>query len=566
MPVPILPKEPARAMFGDAASHDNVASADLGGISVDPIASTSRLPPPIAVGVPAVNRMNDQVVEGAIASSMVNVYLGGAPFIVRATEFNKRWDRAHHQQERLEGQERVLFAVFLALASRSSDHPALIGEAPSGTSIFDLASQGMDLSVYGRRRIGACQALIRRAVRMADEDPEMSQYASSFRHSGNGHVRRLLEDTASPSPLSTSTIVGTTPLGLICVFRDAMLSSREGRRPFFDGNDLLLLRDGAPPAPPFAEALLARMAPTMPQQNEVQIGPFFNSFMHHIASVAEGAGTHLYSRPARNAPYLDLNFIESYFSQLQLGFLALPTLSTLLANGISDPSFRPLRPIPGVNPRDLGIFMKGLKATVTSQMLELHTLLRSRLEETRTRVEMTPEGAEYRCKLEVIVDKTRSVAFMCAHSIAVGIKEALEDSLVPGATPYLDLPVSRAVFSDGATWLPLLFEAPTVEVDPLRAPVDFTYDAKLADLRTVLQSLSLLGWGYPKLAEPHSTVREQIAKVEAERSAYWHSLSSLPSAEGTPTALDELFSEQELSELLGASEYTRLCQGAFLQM
>ena len=63
----------------------------------------------------------------------------------------------------------VLFSVILALASRVSDHPLLVGAAaPSIHALSTAVRDGSDLSEFGRRRENACKAMTDKAVRLAD--------------------------------------------------------------------------------------------------------------------------------------------------------------------------------------------------------------------------------------------------------------------------------------------------------------------------------------------------------------------------------------------------------------
>jgi len=63
-----------------------------------------------------------------------------------------------------------LAAVVLALAARISDHPLLIGgNGPTPATLARAIKNGDDLSDWGKRRTDACQALVERAMKVADE-------------------------------------------------------------------------------------------------------------------------------------------------------------------------------------------------------------------------------------------------------------------------------------------------------------------------------------------------------------------------------------------------------------
>lgn len=62
----------------------------------------------------------------------------------------------------------------MALSARVSDHPLLVGaSAPNVQELAQATKEGWDLSEWGKRRAGACEALAQKAIALADEHGTM---------------------------------------------------------------------------------------------------------------------------------------------------------------------------------------------------------------------------------------------------------------------------------------------------------------------------------------------------------------------------------------------------------
>lgn len=88
-----------------------------------------------------------------------------------AADFKATFEACGRRLSSMDESHEVFFAVILALGSRVSDHPLLVGSsAPTLAELAVAAKEGRDLSEWGRRREAACVALTNKAVALADEN------------------------------------------------------------------------------------------------------------------------------------------------------------------------------------------------------------------------------------------------------------------------------------------------------------------------------------------------------------------------------------------------------------
>jgi len=90
--------------------------------------------------------------------------------LFQATIFRPQFESCGRRLNCMDPKLEPLAAVVLALAARISDHPLLIGgNGPTPATLARAIKNGDDLSDWGKRRTDACQALVERAMKVADE-------------------------------------------------------------------------------------------------------------------------------------------------------------------------------------------------------------------------------------------------------------------------------------------------------------------------------------------------------------------------------------------------------------
>ncbi|KAI5476005.1 Zn(2)-C7 fungal-type transcription factor [Pseudohyphozyma bogoriensis] len=256
--------------------------------------------------------------------------------------FQELWDDAHHDMSRLDPPRQVACAIFLALASVTSDHPLLVGDgAPRSSMLHQLADQGVDLSPYGRRRQFYCVHLRERAIDMGDKMGRLytssvttiallhllealmgtntdSEAGLGYSALATGHAKALLERESDRPEKKLS----NTTLGYLAYMKDAMRSAKRNRPPAFSDEDVYRLREGRPPPPSLLEALLS------PPRADVQdqFWHLFDAFLSHEAESGIQSHANLTGLFARRATHLDELFVDEYLKRISLSFFSLPTI------------------------------------------------------------------------------------------------------------------------------------------------------------------------------------------------------------------------------------------------
>lgn len=168
----------------------------------------------------------------------------------QATVFRPAFEMSGRRLDCLDPKLEPLAAVVLALAARVSDHPLLVGaSAPNASTLAKAIKDGDDLSEWGRRRTDACQALLDRAVKLADErgvwrEPTPENFATLTMLEGMTYREQLLHasvhatsltdrepivDDADQEPVShpTRTMGATYMLHLRAILLDSDAAPRE---------------------------------------------------------------------------------------------------------------------------------------------------------------------------------------------------------------------------------------------------------------------------------------------------------------------------------------------------
>ncbi|KAI5475992.1 Zn(2)-C7 fungal-type transcription factor [Pseudohyphozyma bogoriensis] len=483
--------------------------------------------------------------EAALSSSLLDLYmLLPQPRIalLEGSNFRKNFERAGRRIDEMDLSSQVLFSVILAVASRVSDHPLLIGS--SAPNLSNLATHttsdeiGPELVEWGKRREEACLALAEKAVKMADEhgvwrEPSPTNIAtllileglleyqaddSMFRNSKRpytdayiSHLREVLTSSDEDARFHILDLV--LNIGDWWQMRENTLSAFSGRPPTFSDDEFCLIT-----TQPILSLEAALDSPEFDTSNLASpyCMPFyriFYSWMMRLAQVSRDCPAGLTGFRARRKP-LDFAFARSMMSKLDLAMHTIPILERRARQYLGPWDTC------GDAERAIWSFFRILQVSTAYLYRLLHFVVTTRLGELNgipppslpRRVMETaglPLSDQYWADLRAFHVETRAKAFEGTRLFVKMLHFNVSFGIMSGASLF---------FARLPAWLQLLLEQPTVEEGGLVQ--DWTYEAKIRDMKKVLRALRAVGWAFPKLAAPAADLRREIDVLEARKRVY----------------------------------------------
>ncbi|SGY86034.1 BQ5605_C009g05796 [Microbotryum silenes-dioicae] len=236
-------------------------------------------------------------------------------------------------------QAEVLAYTIMALTSRLSSHPYILGDGPPAPAFEAFTSQSLkerpDLQAFGARRDAVCEKMQVKAVQLAWERGTLVE--ASEETMASCHLLDILEsrtDTKKGMPYVSAFVthlrtllderdtVGGGVTGLMkhpgwsaLMMRESLSALRMGRRSHFvdADNDALLLS----PTPLSIEVMFRHIQNGVGRDPMTTFYGFTNSYMSHVAKMARECSEHVAGSWVRNRP-LDEMFVANYLSQLDL--------------------------------------------------------------------------------------------------------------------------------------------------------------------------------------------------------------------------------------------------------
>ncbi|KAM0746381.1 hypothetical protein T439DRAFT_329825 [Meredithblackwellia eburnea MCA 4105] len=552
--------EQARALFGTDASESQQPPSSQS-LTVSTTATTKRARTADDVGSgnvfstqsalelkasSVVGKLVTTELEGALSSSLLDLYCllptTRIP-LLEGTNFRKVFEASGRRMSQMDEDSEVLFSIILAVGSRVSDHPLLVGgAAPSLSQLAVAAREGKDLSEWGRRRESACAALTNKAVRMADErgiwrkpsatsmvslimlEGLMDQEVESIkglRHYADAYMSHLRELLEGDYPQAGKASLMDSGIGWTAYMRDAAMAASTGRQPLFSDDDVELLTDNPPPPLEVAMAMPEMDLSDPVNARKTPFWTLFGSFMNRLAMTARSYPDGLTGRRAQRNPHINFPFIRNVLVQMDLLSRASHLLEHRALAFLGPPQSSPdaLKGVWG--------FVRVLRLNRCSQALLLLRVVNQRLRARgpvggdeglgqRARIfelEVLPavagpglEEEEYWNKLEQLRVEVAKRAFEAAREIISLLKANITSGISYGILTGAQILFSRLPF-----WLQIVIDTPVTEEG---GPVGFTFEDKLDDLRWVLKSLHSIGWSFEKLSRPAPWIEGEIRTLE----------------------------------------------------
>ncbi|GAA5837589.1 hypothetical protein JCM5353_003262 [Sporobolomyces roseus] len=565
--------ESAQALFGTTDYAQASASLDGTDSAMGPPAKRRREQRSLSVAselspTSIVGKLITGELEATLTGSLLGLYdqmpTDGRIPLFQATIFRPHFESCGRRLNCMDPKLEPLAAVVLALVARISDHPLLIGgNGPDSATLARAIKAGEDLSEWGKRRTDACQALVDKALRVADEkgiwrDPTPENLATLMMIEGMADY----ENAQQPFPVHPGRPVGTaymlhlkaillnpdtsvkervmkSGVGWTAFSRDAVLCATTGSQSVFSDDDCCLLGDTMPL--PLDEALAFPEVDPQNASNPYEL-PFwipFNSIMLAIADLGRSASIKLTGLRATRNPRVDEDFVKHYLATLR----KIKTGFELLN----------IRSVRYLGPRSSAVgeakavhgFVKHLRATTAGLSFLLGRVLHQRKAQYSTTASEAAkifnleeygsldgpprsEDSEYWERFELLRQQAEDIAFGAAREL-VELLAMGEDSLSLGT-----MSGTQMLFIRLPMWLSRLIDAPTFEEGGHRP--DWTFSSKLTDLRTVLRAMNRIGWAYASYAKPAPWLRSIIARIETKQQQYIDASNSDPSLPFTPSA------------------------------
>ncbi|GAA5955122.1 hypothetical protein JCM3765_003201 [Sporobolomyces pararoseus] len=545
--------ESAQALFGHSES---TGKEDSRALALPP---TKRRRPDQSTSVSSelsptsvVGKLITGELEASLTGSLLELYdampQDGRIPLFQATVFRPAFESSGRRLDCLDPRIEPLAAVVLALAARVSDHPLLVGAmAPPPSTLSKAIKEGQDLSEWGKRRTDACQALLDRAMKIADErgiwrDPSPENFATLMMLEGmtdyeNAHEPTKLHPTRSigasymlhlrsillDSDTITKERVMSSGVGWTAFCRDAILCATTGSASVFSDDDCCLLDENLPL--PIDEAFVFPEIDLENPENPYQASfwVLFNSIMFEIAQLARAAGVKLTGLRATRNPRIDEEFANHFLTTLRKIERGFEIIATRIVHylGPEEVAIPEAKVVYG--------FVKTLKATKAGLAFLLHRVLRQRkvTKETSTATEAAKifqleeyqqlggpprtEDEEYWNRFGILLKEAENLAFEAARELVELFRA--QESLNLGTINGMHM-----LFVRLPMWVSRLIDEPTTEEGGTRS--SWTFQTKLEDLRTILLALNKIGWSYASYARPAPWLRSLIAKLETKQQIY----------------------------------------------
>ncbi|KDE07192.1 hypothetical protein MVLG_02592 [Microbotryum lychnidis-dioicae p1A1 Lamole] len=379
-------------------------------------------------------------------------------------------------------QAEVLAYTIMALTSRLSSHPYILGDGPTAPAFEAFTSQSLkerpDLQAFGARRDAVCEKMQVKAVQLAWERGTLVE--ASEETMASCHLLDILEsrtDTKKGVPYVSAFV---THLRTLLDERDTVGGGVTG----------LMKHSG----------WSALMSDTPLDRCHIQNGvgrdpmtTFYgltNSYMSHVAKMARECSEHVAGSWVRNRP-LDEMFVANYLSQLDLldhlqhSILGLIPLSltpeATRARAYSHDAETKSRYIMTLCSHTLRFAWAGL-------VLPLSIELRRRLSLMDVTA-MTAEKRRTRDRLQVLKGHAQRALMKAARGLAY-LTHIQHERIDIWADVLLDL-----AHEDG-----------------------ISREDRISDLQTILAGLKMIGWPWPDNAELITSLEERLQTMRMEDS------------------------------------------------
>ncbi|GAA5986552.1 hypothetical protein JCM10908_003796 [Rhodotorula pacifica] len=503
-------------------------------------ASVTDSPKAVALRTPRVSgtsldiRLGDIELRESVMSNLLETFFTFRTIATfsREVDFHMTFNRAGRRLDQLSDVNQVLCATLIAMGSRCSDHPAILGS--TGLRITDLGEatrQDIDLTSYGKARQGQFVQLAKQAHALADEkgiykkkSPESiatlmflegmnvsdAPIDPLFSRTCATQVRDLLAE-AHDQPAILKTLQDTT-LAWTAVIRDALAAAYYGSACSLSDDDLWLLRGMQNPPPSLIDRLAATPDPTRPEEN---FWSFIDSLVEHIVQLCRAIPAGLTSVRALKAARLDE---ESARDCLERSSLAVVACRELRARAKA-------LPVPPGFLRDAETLARTLSLSAFNISFILKGVVGKRLDSRpggkvdSPNAPPSPEDSdEYWDRLQQFDKMVDREVFQCCRDIVSVFKDVLQAGIPLGTHEWLDPRSIQVLFSRATLWIGVLLRAPLNEEGGLS---NYSIDEKLDDLRWIARALRSIGWSSAKHAECLPWVEREVRELELRRSWYY---------------------------------------------
>ncbi|KAK4700205.1 hypothetical protein P7C70_g6042, partial [Phenoliferia sp. Uapishka_3] len=514
--------EEARATFGIADGNLTLPpNAPWIPSRIQPRVAIAARPPSVTPHLSSADldaRLGQEVLSGDLVAHLIDLYQhvpqSWLPLIPRG-RLALLFESSNRHLAALSPQTEVLVLTIIALTSRLSSHPVIIGPggdpAPdfeSLTPAYLLLEGRRDLGEFGRRRENVCEALREKAVRAAWErgtlvnsseesmaachllemlegrnDPKAGKpYGSAF----VSHLRTLVDE----SDQGGAPQIMNMPLGWSAlIMREALFAANAGRTSHFAAADDLLLCGPVPPS--IDEALLETV-------DDVDVRDSVTLFFRPM-------------RPshARKQP-LDERFVSKLLTQLDSLFQLLSILDGRISFVLSAAATS-AHALPGEFETQRQYIMRAciytLQLAWSSLSLPVYTDLRRRIALLKTGPPSTSaDRRRTRERLELLLQQVYRTTIKGARMVASCVHGA------PSLAFLTHLHQERL-----ESWIEILLESRAVE----DGGEGITRAEKQSDLQWMLDGVKNMSWSWTDKSDVVTSLESGIAQM---------SLSSPPPA------------------------------------
>ncbi|SCV74531.1 BQ2448_7560 [Microbotryum intermedium] len=432
-------------------------------------------------------------------------------------------------------QAEVLACTIMALTSRLSSHPYILGDGPPAPTFESFTSQSLkdrpDLQAFGARRDAVCEKMRAQAVQLAWERGtlvEASEETMASCHlldilesrtdSKKGvpyvsafvtHLRTLLDerDTVGRGMTGISKHGGWAAL----MMRESLSALRMGRRSHFVNAD----DEALVPGPPghSIEAMLQIVENGNGRDPMILFFSLTHSYMSQVGRMARECAEHVAGSWVRNRP-LDEAFVARYLSQLDSLDRLLDSVLDLVASSLTPEATRARAYTPDSemkNRYSMTLCSLALRFAWAGLVLPLSIELRRRLSLMDVTA-MTPEKRRIRDRLQVLKGHTQHALVKAARMVA-----ACVDS--PASLAHLTHIQQERI----DIWADVLLD--------LAHEDGISREDRISDLQTILFGLKMIGWSWPDNAELIVSLEERLQSMRMEDSP--PALTELPAPTST---------------------------------
>ncbi|SCV74537.1 BQ2448_7566 [Microbotryum intermedium] len=533
--------------FTSAENHHPISSVE-GTSSSMPTISASDLD----------SRLGLTLLSGELVAHLLGLYQAlpqsWLPLLPRA-RITTMFEASGRRLSALPPQAEVLAYTIMALTSRLSSHPYILGDGPAAPAFESLTSQNLkkrpDLQAFGARRDALCDKMRAKAVQLAWERGtlvEASEETMASCHLLNilesrvdtkkgvpyvsafvTHLRTLLDERDSTGgmgrvihqPLGWAALMMRRSMRLHLVAQLRLPGPSEINSLSSNGMDDEIL---VGPVPPSIDEALLQSVDDIDVRDSVSL--FFRPmrpYMYHVARLARECTDRVTGTWVRNRP-LDEAFVSKYLAQLDSLERLLQSLSERIAFTLS-PVATSAHALPAPFETERRLIMTScihtLRLAWAGLILPLCTDLKRRLSKMEVTT-MSPEQRRTRDRLLLLRRHAQQALVRGARMVA-----ACLDS--PPSLGYVTHLQQERIDS----WADVLLDS-TLDGDEL------SRKERLSDLQTILAGLKMIGWSWPDNARLIESLEKRLQSMQIDDSGMGRVAAitsiSTPQASGSGSA------------------------------